>query len=301
MLESALSTVKFLSSSASTNDGNERTHNEDTFLCAPEIGLWLVADGMGGHDSGEVASEIARNYVQDAVKLGMSLRVAINNAHHEILNASKKGIGSEGMGTTIVALQFKDEEYELAWVGDSRAYLWDGQNGNIEQISHDHSYVQSMVDRGLLSESEARDHPQSNVITQALGYTDLDDVAVDRIQAPFYKNQKILLCSDGLSNDVTADQMSQIIAQGPDEKTIVDNLINLSLEQGGSDNVTAVVISAPENAPLKPESVVSQFQTKRFTTTTLSVFFKKNQQLIFILGGAILAAAVLGVIKYLIF
>ena len=295
-----------LSSSASTNDGNQRDHNEDTFLCAPDIGLWLVADGMGGHESGEVASEIARNYLDDAIRAGQPLNVAIKKAHHEILNSAKKGIGSEGMGTTIVALQVKDESYELAWVGDSRAYLWSQQDGSIRQISRDHSYVQTLVDKGLVSEAEAQEHPQANIITQALGYADLEDVAVDRIEGVFCKDEKILLCSDGLSNDVSPEQMQQIMAQGPTEQAIADNLIDLALKQGGSDNITAVVISAPSNAPKvnalnKLGLSHGANKLKMPSANAILSYIQQNQQVKFILAGAILATILLVGINYLIF
>jgi protein phosphatase len=232
--------------SGATDEGNKRDHNEDAFFADGSLGLWFIADGMGGHESGEVASTIVKEQVSESVRNGAKLTDAIQDAHHSILRAGQEGIGTVGMGSTIVAVQVKGSEYEVAWVGDSRAYLWDGK---LKQLSHDHSIVQELLDNGLISPEEATNHPHRHIITQSLGYVNLQDVHVDHVAGQLLHGQKILLCSDGLNDEVSEEQISDIINSKDSESAIVDDLISAALINGGNDNVTVLLISAPEDAP----------------------------------------------------
>ncbi|MEH6823595.1 MAG: protein phosphatase 2C domain-containing protein [Motiliproteus sp.] len=227
--------------------GCVRELNEDSYYANTELGLWLIADGMGGYEGGNVASLIVSETVVKAVRDGRSLSEAIQLAHGAVLSASSEGRGPPRMGSTIVALRGLNERYEVAWVGDSRAYLWDGRLG---QISRDHSYVQTLVDRGDITKEQARTHLQSNVVTQALGAGG-QQIRVDCVSGRWLIGQKILLCSDGLNGELSDDQISQILmSEGPDQH-LVDSLIDAALQQGGRDNVSVMVISAPANTQPK--------------------------------------------------
>lgn len=235
---------------ASTHTGLVRSNNEDNYLADPTIGLWLVVDGMGGHDAGEVASQIVRDSVNQAIKNRKPLNDAILQSHFDVQDAANNNIGSPNMGTTIVALQSLGENYKVAWVGDSRAYLWDNKQHQLKQLSKDHSYVQSLVDAGLLKPEEMNSHPQKNVITQSLGISVLETVTVDSIEGQWSPEQKILLCSDGLTDLVSDMEIAHILRkyQHKTPQEISDILIETALSKGGIDNVTVEVINAPNLA-----------------------------------------------------
>ena len=237
---------------AGTHVGLIRDNNEDCYLSRPDIGLWLIADGMGGHDAGEVASGIARDHINKAVTDGSQLKQAIAGSHHAVKNAAANNIGSPNMGTTLVALKVKGIQYQIAWVGDSRAYLW---NKNcLKQISIDHSYVQELLDSGAISKDEMHNHSQKNIITQSIGISNIDNVKVDEINGVFAPGHKILLCSDGLSDLVEDDDIEDIISRTYEEdQVLVDRLISKALENGGTDNVTVQLISAASQDTLSHE------------------------------------------------
>ena len=231
---------------ASTDVGNVREHNEDSFLAEPSLGLWLVADGMGGHACGEVASDIASKTIGKAVGEGADLLDAIQESHEAILDAAKNGVGKKGMGTTVVALQVKNTDYEIAWVGDSRAYLWDGE---LKQISKDQSLVQMLVDTGNITEDEAMYHPQKNIIYQNLGANDIEELNIGTLKGKLSRGQKILLCSDGLSDEITRNEIAEVVAAGGNDQQITDNLVKRVLETEANDNVTVILVTAPDDAP----------------------------------------------------
>jgi len=235
-----------------THTGNVRDHNEDSILADKEAGLWVVADGMGGHESGEVASAIACDVISKQIMAGSGLSTAIQTSHHEILSAGQSGVGAVGMGTTVVALQVHGNDFDIAWVGDSRVYLWDGEQ--LRQVSKDHSLVQKLLDSGLLTPETARNHPDSNLIYQCLGTLELQNVQVDHISGQFLKNQKILLCSDGLSDEVEDVDIAKIFAAGGSDQELCERLVQAALDNTGSDNVSVIVVSAPDDAPEEAET-----------------------------------------------
>ena len=147
------------------------------------------------------------------------------------------------MGSTVVAAKLDGLRYEIAWVGDSRAYLW---NGKLHQLTTDHSYVQLLLNAGLITESEIPRHPSRNVISQALGTGGADkaNIKVDLVSGELSENDTLLLCSDGLSGEVTDDRIATILAETTDAQTRVDRLIAAALEAGGKDNVTVIVINS---------------------------------------------------------
>jgi serine/threonine protein phosphatase PrpC len=232
-----------------THVGRVRSGNEDCFLSDDALGLWLVADGMGGHEAGEVASEIVANTIASTVRDGIDLEKAIQFSHQAVLDGGHHGQGARGMGSTVVGLkQVENNHWQVAWVGDSRAYLWtriSDHEGELQQISRDHSYVQALVDAGAITEAEADNHPDKNVITQCLGSLEIPSVKVDIVSQEWKPHQKIILCSDGLSDEVSDIQIAKILNDNPDSNAAVQAMIDAALENGGRDNVTVVVIDSP--------------------------------------------------------
>lgn len=235
--------------SAATHPGLVRDNNEDCFLSAPELGLWLVADGMGGHEAGEVASAIVRDTLAEVMRKNPNspLDLAIQSAHQAILDSAARGIGAPGMGSTLVALKSIGGKFQLAWVGDSRAYLWtpSPEGGRLEQLSTDHSYVQMLVERGVISPEEAETHPEKNIITQCLGMQELARVKVGLVERQWEENQWILMCSDGLTDEVSDMTMAQILFQADNSVAAVDQLLHAALTGGGRDNITLQIVESP--------------------------------------------------------
>lgn len=220
--------------------GLRRELNEDTYYGDAELGLWLVADGMGGHEFGEVASALARDAVIREIRAGTSLQEAIRKADEDIISQSRRRSESLPMGTTLVAVRVDGKKFELAWVGDSRAYLW---NGSLSQISSDHSYVQELIDQGAITAEQARTHPHRNVVTQALGVTDPQNLKVETIRGELRPGTMLLLCSDGLSEEVEDEAMASILARSElSPQECVDHLVRAALDGGGSDNVTVLLL-----------------------------------------------------------
>jgi len=224
----------------STHVGLRREHNEDTYYADAELGLWLVADGMGGHEHGEVASAIARDAMVREVAAGAPLAQAVQRADEEIIQHSSRKAEALPMGTTIAAMRLHENEYEICWVGDSRVYLW---NGELKQLSRDHSYVQELIQQGAITHEQARTHPHRNVVTQALGVTDPESLRVETIRGSLQPGMQVLLCSDGLTEEVDDKDIETVLArQDLSAQECVDHLILAALEGGGSDNVTVILI-----------------------------------------------------------
>lgn len=223
-----------------THVGLRRDHNEDTYCADPELGLWLVADGMGGHEHGEVASALARDTVLQQVRNGESLARAIQLADEEIIRHSQRRREALPMGTTVAAIRVQGDQFEAAWVGDSRVYLW---NGTLKQITSDHSYVQELIDQGAISVEQARSHPHRNVVTQALGVTEPDNLRVETVRGQLTRGMKVLLCSDGLTEEVDDADIARILELDLSPQETVDHLILAALDHGGSDNITVVLLS----------------------------------------------------------
>ncbi|HET8899165.1 MAG TPA: protein phosphatase 2C domain-containing protein [Rhodanobacteraceae bacterium] len=224
-----------------THVGLRREHNEDTYHADPSAGLWLVADGMGGHAHGEVASAIARDTVPARLAEGRGLGDAIRDADRAIISVSSRRDGMLPMGTTIAALRLAGGQYDVAWVGDSRVYLLD-QDG-FRQLSQDHSYVQELVAQGAISEAEARHHPRRNVVTQALGVTAPDDLQISELHGDALPGMQFLLCSDGLTEEVDNHAIAALLQRRElSAQECVDSLILAALEGGGSDNITVLLV-----------------------------------------------------------
>ncbi len=232
--------------SAATDVGLQRNNNEDSFLSSPELGLWLVADGMGGHAAGEVASAIVSETIKKKISEGSTLADAIQFSHREVLNAAANGHGGQGMGSTVVALLSDGQHYEIGWVGDSRAYLWSPSAAkSFAQITTDHSYVQMLYQTGVISAAELGSHPEKNIITQCLGSIELDTVTVDTFDGEWHRGDWILLCSDGLSDAVTDHDMADVLTHTANIQSAATELINSALKHGGKDNITVTIVECP--------------------------------------------------------
>lgn len=225
----------------STHVGLRREHNEDTYCADADLGIWLVADGMGGHEHGEVASAIARDTVVREIGSGTPLVRAVQLADEEIIRHSSRRSEALPMGTTIAALHLVGErEFEIAWVGDSRVYLW--QDG-LRQLSQDHSYVQELIAQGAITSEQARHHPHRNVVTQALGVTDPQSLRVETVRGELLPGMQFLLCSDGLTEEVGDAAIGALLSRTDlSAQECVDHLILAALEGGGSDNVTVILV-----------------------------------------------------------
>jgi len=234
---------------AGTDVGRVRSHNEDCFRSEPQLGLWIVADGMGGHEGGEIASEIASDAIVERILEGKSLKKSIEEAHHAVLQATREGKGPQGMGTTVVVIRLIDHQYEIAWVGDCRAYLWDQKT--LHLLTKDHSYVQYLVDEGIIKAEDMENHAHQNFIMQALGSTEMENVNVDLIQNVLYRGEQILLCSDGLNKEMTDPDIADFLTKKASDQEMVELLIQTSVKNGGRDNITVALVSAPPDAPVR--------------------------------------------------
>jgi len=215
---------------AATHIGLVSKVNEDNYLADPSTGLWIVSDGLGGHERGHVASCIAVDTIANAVRNGATLEAALSKAHEAVL-------AHDGdMAATAVVLKLDGTQYEVAWSGDSRAYLF---NGELYQLTVDHTYIQRLVDEGEMSAEDARVHPERSILTQALGAA--DGIAPESVSGQLSDGALILLCSDGLTDEVDDDQIASVLAMNWSEQEKVDHLIRLALDHGGRDNVTVAL------------------------------------------------------------
>jgi protein phosphatase len=238
---------------AATHVGMLRQSNEDAF--AAQADVFVVADGMGGHNAGEVASALAVKGMRDAAAGGFasaeSVVAAINAANAAIHQASGGPSDQRGMGTTLTAVvplaatTSEPQRMVVANVGDSRVYLW--RSGELKQVSADHSYVQELLSEGFISAAEARVHPRRNIVTRALGIE--GDVSADSWTLPMLVGDRYVLCSDGLVDEVDDEQIASILRASSDAQLAADTLVAAANANGGRDNVTVVVVDVADDVP----------------------------------------------------
>ncbi len=231
-----------------TDTGKVRQNNEDALLVGEgeDETLFVVADGIGGFEAGEVASSLAVDVLKD-LRPDEPFKAAIGEANRRIVTAGRGDEKLSGMGTTVVAIRFggtqREPVAEVAHVGDSRAYLMRG--GDMNPITEDHSLVAELVRSGDLTKDQAAEHPQKNLITRALGAD--EEVDVDTTLLPVEAGDRILLCSDGLSDLVSEAGISEILAESPnDPERAARGLLSAALDAGGNDNITVVVVDVKE-------------------------------------------------------
>jgi serine/threonine protein phosphatase PrpC len=232
--------VKFLVGAVS-DVGKGRSGNEDRFLVDLEHDLYAVADGMGGHRAGEVASATAIESLQGAYQAGAALDEAVGEANAAVFAKASANVDMRGMGTTLTAVALRDGRTALlGHVGDSRAYLM--RDGGVTQVTDDHSLVEQLVREGRLSPEEALHHPQRAIITRALGVD--PDVEVDTYRVDLRPGDRIVLCSDGLTNMVADDSIAAVLRGQSDPQQAAERLVDMANDAGGDDNITVVILEA---------------------------------------------------------
>lgn len=242
-----------------THVGRQRQHNEDSFLVEDNARLFLVADGMGGHAAGEIASRIAVDSISEFIlhtkeddgtwphaydeqfkRSTNRLMAAVRMANTRVLEAMRKDARLRGMGTTVVACLADGDVMSFAHVGDSRAYLI--RNDALKRITNDHSWVFEQVQAGMLTEAEAEKHPLRNVITRALGGA--LQVNPDASEIETKTGDVFLLCSDGLTGMVPEEEILRLVTENEKLEDACQKLIDTANERGGLDNVTAILVKA---------------------------------------------------------
>ena len=265
-----------------TDIGCLRDHNEDSLVVTPP--LFAVADGMGGHAAGEVASEIAVRVLSELAPEhpdGEALGRAIEEANRAVIQAAREGRGRQGMGTTMTAAMLEGERLVIAQVGDSCAYLL--HQGKLQKLTRDHSLMADMIEAGQLTPEEARTHPQRSVITRALGsdahlHPDIYEINVET-------GDRLLICSDGLSGMIFDDQIENTLRRVQDPQRCASQLVNEAIAAGGHDNVTVIVADVTGYAEVRRKKLARK--------TKLSI------ALVLVLFAAIVAGAAWGTQTYL--
>jgi protein phosphatase len=248
-----------ISWAARTDPGLRRRQNEDSFCANPDLGLFVVADGMGGHAGGEVASELAVTEIQTVIAStttlgahdtwpvpfdanvgvnGNRLRAGFSMANSSIARRIEKTEDLRGMATTAVAVLVRSGKAALAHVGDSRAYLW--RSGELTRLTVDHSWVEEQVQAGMLTEAAAREHPWRSIVTRALSGT--EELKVDVTELELEAGDRLLLCSDGLPTVVQDSEIGTVISPPANLQGVCDELVSRANAGGGPDNVTALVV-----------------------------------------------------------
>jgi protein phosphatase len=240
--------------------GRKRKSNEDNYCADDEQGLYVVADGMGGHAAGEIASEVAVETIEKFIQMtsdsqdatwpygldeklsfnGNRLKTSIRFANRRVLERTREQAEYEGMATTVVATLISDAQADIAHVGDSRLYLI--RQGQIQRLTDDHSWVNEQVLSGVMDTEQARTHPLRNVVTRALGGKEELEVDVQTLQ--LQSMDLLLLCSDGLTSMLDDGEILKIIlADGDDKKRALADLVDAANHSGGEDNTTAILLS----------------------------------------------------------
>jgi serine/threonine-protein phosphatase Stp1 len=235
-------------SHAVTHPGTKRGHNEDRFVARPDLGLWAVADGAGGHQAGEVASEMIATTLETipeslaAEEILSQVRLRISATHVALQEcAARKGEGAL-VASTVVVLIVRHGHFACLWAGDSRAYLL--RDGVLQRITRDHSLVQELVDAGELDEADAEGHPRANVITRAVGDS-AATMELDKATGPMAAGDRFLLCSDGLSKVLDDTTIANMLHAGSAEQA-AEQLVAEALARKATDNVTTVVMEVAD-------------------------------------------------------
>lgn len=234
---------------AVTNKGKIRSSNEDNYFVNEDLNFFMVADGMGGHAAGEIASgiavEVSSNYNFDLSSPLDNLRDLTFKINKEILNRSKSESEYQGMGTTFAAAIVKENKLYYVNLGDSRIYLYNKLEKDLKKISKDHSLVAKLLREGKITEEEAFNHPKKNIVTQALGLE--EELELDSGKIEITENNYLLLCTDGLTDMIRKSEIKDIFDSNHNLVNLADQLLNRALNYGGSDNITLIVAGNNEN------------------------------------------------------
>lgn len=247
-------------SSGTTHVGTVRDVNEDNYIERPELGLWVVADGMGGHSAGDIASTMVVDALSVIDRTGTNEEFiqkivdTLSITNQKLRQMAFSRFGKKSMvGSTVVVLICYENQYTILWAGDSRAYLY--QAGKLDQITRDHSHVNELVDSGALPEEEAEAHPLANVITRAIGAA--QDLNIDRLDGDLNSGDIFLLCSDGLNKELTDGEIQQFFTT----ENVVDinkALIHSALIRGAKDNITAISVKVDQEEESDDYSIPAQ-------------------------------------------
>lgn len=235
-----------------THPGLRRSRNEDHSASSIALGLWVVADGVGGHTHGDVASRIACEAIVSKIEEGTNLVESLRYAHLAVLEEIRRRGSSDNMGTTAVVLKLSGKEYEIAWVGDSRAYLFDADADELVMLTTDHSAVFDLVGRGEISLEQARTHPQRHALSRSLGVSEQNASEPSVVSGTLNAGQQLLLCSDGLTDELSDTSIAYLMNSNPDLDLLVEALVDKALLSGGRDNITVTVVGDAIQASAQP-------------------------------------------------
>ncbi len=244
--------VMYMEIGAKTDIGEVRDRNQDAYFISSSVShpLFIIADGMGGHKAGEIASNMVINVMSTQLKEELKKSVlddediqnkiedSIAIANEKIYKKSLEDEKFSGMGTTVTLAYERDGRIYIGHVGDSRAYIL--RENTFYQLTRDHSLVEELMRNGSISKEEAKNHPQRNIITRAVGTS--EDIEVDIIVKKRYKNDILLLCSDGLSNMLSDDEIKEVLLGSPSMNKACEDLVKLSKNKGGFDNITVLAV-----------------------------------------------------------
>ncbi|QOC23117.1 serine/threonine-protein phosphatase [Wenzhouxiangella sp. AB-CW3] len=230
-----------------TDIGRVRGENQDAILADDELGLWLVADGMGGHAGGARASTIARDTIRQQVQSGAGLDDAVMAAHYAVRAEQRDQPDVGDMGTTIVAArELEGRDCEICWVGDSRAYSYSRTEHRLDMLTADHNVAGMLVASGALSPAEAACHPQRHVLTDCLGLAGDEEPRLGQLVRSWQSEELLILCSDGLSGELSDEEICQVLKDGVGLKDIAGSLLDRALAAGAHDNVSLVLVGPPK-------------------------------------------------------
>ena len=259
-----------------TDVGQKREHNEDSYLVRADLQLFVVADGMGGHQGGDRASRLAVEILEREIGRAdlegtqpvantteappaLELRAAARTAGRTIFNLAQKDPRLTGMGTTLTSLLFHGGRAYLVHVGDSRAYLY--RDERIEQLTSDHSWIEEQVRSGFMTSAEAQESALKHIITRSVGFE--SDVEVDLLALPYLMGDCFLLCTDGLSNHLEDEEIRQLLSEGYYSE-VPKLLVAEANKKGGDDNITCVVVYVANDARVPPPPKRIEQETVRF-------------------------------------
>jgi protein phosphatase/serine/threonine-protein phosphatase Stp1 len=238
-------------STAISHPGALRKHNEDSYASCPAVGVWVVADGVGGHTAGDYAAQTATAALRglpdglSAGELLAEVRSRLDGAHRRLREEAAERGPDTVMATTVVVLVARGHYYACLWAGDSRAYLLRG--GRMMQVTHDHSFVQELVDAGALDPEQAEHHPQSNIITRAVGSGEIA-LNLDKVTDRLRDGDRFLLCSDGLWKTMSTDDLAGLL--GANGEVPAEELLAAALSRRADDNVTVITVAVGPEIPL---------------------------------------------------
>lgn len=234
---------KRLESAMLSHKGVSRENNDDKVYGSSELGLWLLSDGVGGLKQGEQASLYTVKEIRKSIANGSNLFNAVHSAHSVIKAYNRHE--EEDRGATVVAVYSKDEAYDIAWVGDSRAYLWNEVTGELTQLTEDHTLVQKLLNAGLLEPSQVKHHPKRHVITQCLGIENDHQLNIGFLSREWDYGEHLLLASDGLYDELSRTELIGALRMQRNNQAKVEYMVSLACKNGGSDNVSVILISSP--------------------------------------------------------